>query len=192
LSATLDCRRFNRRCTIEKQHYIAVSVSDPVEASMQRPQVGISEGALLLRSGTDLPLGVQVLTTSYSHEWKMVEGKDDLDSRFHTAGWNLLFIANTLRATCVGISDTSLRRGLNRLLKQIRALNLNSLRVTHIVSKKFLGIAYTSLIAHPCHIQQGCFLQAADKRKESINQRALNITSAHALIVSDVKATGTN
>ena len=159
---------------------------------MQRPQVGISEGALLLRSGTDLPLGVQVLTTSYSHEWKMVEGKDDLDSRFHTAGWNLLFIANTLRATCVGISDTSLRRGLNRLLKQIRALNLNSLRVTHIVSKKFLGIAYTSLIAHPCHIQQGCFLQDADTRKEDISKRALKLAPAHSLAVPGIKAAETN
>jgi hypothetical protein len=159
---------------------------------MQRPQVGISEGALLILSGTDLPSGAKVLTTSYSHEWRMVEGKDDLDRRLHAAGWSLLFIANTLKASCLGVNDASLRKGINRLLKQIRALNLNSLRVTHIVSKKFIGIAYTSLIAHPCHIQQGCFLQAADKRKELINQRALKTTSAHALIVSDIKATGTN
>lgn len=159
---------------------------------MQRPQIRIGEGAVLIRNGTELPPGAHVLTTSFSRDWKMVQGKDDLDDRLHTSGWNLLFIANTLRATCLGAGDTSLRKGLNRLLKQVRALNLNSLRVTHIVSKKILGITYQSLIAHPCHIQQGCFLQSADKRKESINQRAFKLTPGHALVVSEVKATETN
>src|SRR5690349_5377768 len=70
---------------------------DGLEAVMQRPQVCISEGTLLIRSGTDRLLPSDVETTPYSHDWKMVISKSDLDSRLSKHGWNLFFIATTLR-----------------------------------------------------------------------------------------------
>ena len=160
---------------------------------MQRPQARITVGTVLVRSGTEFPLGVHIETTSYSHDWEAVDDSGNLDARLHTSGWNLFFIAGSLRATCLGVSDTSLRKGISRLIKQIQRLDLNSIRVTHIVSKKFLGIPYRILIAHPCHVQQGCFLPVADKRKERISQRAsLKLIPAHGLAVPSVKATETN
>lgn len=159
---------------------------------MQRPQVCISEGTLLIRSGTDLLLPAEVETTPYSHDWKMVIGKSDLDTRLSNHGWNLFFIATTLRTTCLGASVASLHKGLNRLLNQTSDLALNSLRVTQVASKKFLGINYQVLIAHPCHLQQGCFLETLARRKANNTERAQQSPTAQALAGSRVPAIETN
>ncbi len=147
---------------------------------------------ILVRRGTEFPPGLDVETTEYCHDWEVVKDSDNIDGRLRPFGWNLFFIADAVRSTCFGVGDASLRKGVDRLLKQIRRLNLNSLRVTNIASKDFMGIHYQVLLAHPCHIQQGCFLQAADTRKENISQRALKLTPAHSLAVPGVKATETN
>ena len=159
---------------------------------MQRPRQNITEGTILVRRGTEFPPGLEVETTEYGHDWEVVEDSDNIDGRLRSCGWNLFFIADAVKSTCFGVGDTSLRKGVNRLLKQIRRLNLNSLRVTDIASRDFLGIHYLVLLAHPCHIQQGCFLLSADTRKENMRQRALKLTPAHSLAVPGVKATETN
>src|SRR5512146_563404 len=159
---------------------------------MQRPRQSIATGMTLVRRGTEFPPGLQVETTEYCHDWEVIESSDNIGARLRSSGWNLFFIASAVKSTCLGVGDANLRKGVNRLLKQIRILNVNSLRVTQIASKSFLGIHYHVLLAHPCHIQQGCFLQAADARKENISQRALKLAPAHSLAVPGVKATETN
>jgi hypothetical protein len=163
-----------------------------LEANMQRPRQNIAVGTVLVRRGTEFPLGLQVETTQYCHDWEVIEESDSIDARLRSSGWNLFFIAAAVKSTCLGVGDANLRKGVNRLLKQIRRLDLNSLRVTHIASKDFLGIHYRVLLAHPCHIQQGCFLQAADTRKENISKRALKLTPAHSLAAPSLKVTETN
>ena len=159
---------------------------------MQRPRQNITDGMVLVRRGTEFPPGLEVETTEYCHDWEVVKNSDNIDGRLRSFGWNLFFIADAVKSTCFGVGDASLRRSVNRLLKQIQRLNLNSLRVTDVVSKDFLGIHYQVLLAHPCQIQQGCFLQDADTRKKDISQRALKLTPAHSLAVPGVKATETN
>ena len=160
---------------------------------MQRPRQTIAVGMTLVRRGTEFPPGLQVQTTEYCHDWEVIVGVgDSIDARLRSSGWNLFFIADAVKSTCLGVGDASLRKGLNRLLKQIRTLNLNSLRVTHTASKDFLGIHYQVVLAHPCHIQKGCFLQAANTRKENISQRALKLTLAHSSAVPGGTATETN
>lgn len=159
---------------------------------MQRPRQTIAAGTILVRRGTEFPPGLQVETTEYCHDWEVIAIGDNIDARLRSSGWNLFFIAGAVKATSLGVGDASLRKGVNLLLKQIRMLNLNSLQVTHIASKDFLGIHYQVVLAHPCHIQQGCFLQATNTRKENISQRALKLTLAHSSAVPGVKATETN
>lgn len=158
---------------------------------MQRPQASVSTGTVLIRKGSEIPSGVFFDTVPYSHDWELIAESRNIDARLCASGWNLFFIANTLRVTSLDFGDTSLRKGVNRLLKQVRELHLNSLRVTHIVSKTFLGIPYIVLIAHPCHLQRSCFLHALDRRKESIIRLDLQLAPAHTLAVPSVKATET-
>jgi hypothetical protein len=122
----------------------------------------------------------------------MVISKSDLDSRLSKHGWNLFFIATTLRTTCLGASVASLHKGLNRLLNQTSDLALNSLRVTQMASKKFMGINYQVLIAHPCHLQQGCFLETLGQRKEDKTERAHQSPPAQALAGPHAPAIETN
>jgi hypothetical protein len=150
---------------------------------MQRPRQNITDGTILFRTGTEFPPGFEIETTEYSHDWEVVTDSN-IDERLRLFGWNLFFIADAVKTTCLVVGDASLRRGLNRLLKQIRPLNMNSLRVTNVASKDFMGFHYQVILAHPCHIQQGCFLQNADTRKENISQHALKLTPAHSLVPS--------
>ena len=163
-----------------------------MEVSIQRPRQNITDGTILVRRGTEFPPGLEVETTGYCHDWEVVKDSDNIDGRLRSFGWNLFFIADAVKSTCLGVGGASLSNGVNRLLKQTRRLNVNSLLVTHIASKSFLGIHYQVLLAHPCHIQQGCFLQDADTRKEDISKRALKLIPAHSLAVPGVKAAETN
>jgi len=158
---------------------------------MQRPRQNVIAGTILIRRGTELPPGLRIETTEYSDGWEVIDDSDNLDELLCACGWNLFFIAGALRSISFGTGAVSLRKGVSRLLKQIRPLNLNSLSVTHIASKTFLGIRYQVLFAHPCHIQQSCFLADAEARKNSISQLAIKLTSAHLLAVPGVKVAET-
>jgi hypothetical protein len=154
-----------------------------LEADMKRPRQNVIAGTILIRKGTELPSGLHVETTEYSHDWEAVDDSDNLDVLLRRAGWNLFFIAGALRSISLGTGELSMRKGVSRLLKQIRPLYLNSMRVTHIANKTFLGIRYQVLFAHPSHIQQSRFLAATEARKNSISQLTIQLTPSQLLAV---------
>jgi hypothetical protein len=49
----------------------------------------------------------------------------------------------------------TLRRAVKRILAKQEGQRFNSLEVTEIISKRFLGIPFMSVTAHSRHIQQG-------------------------------------
>ena len=159
---------------------------------MKQSRQNVIAGTILIRRGTELPPGLHVKTTEYCRDWEAVDDSDNLDALLRGAGWNLFFIAGALRSISLGTGELSMRKGVSRLLKQIRPLNLNSMRVTHIASKTFLGIRYQVLFAHPSHIQQGRVLAATEERKNSISQLAIKLTPSQLLAVPGVKVSETN
>jgi hypothetical protein len=84
---------------------------------MQRPRQNIAAGTTLVRRGTEFPLDFQVETTEYSHDWEVIEASDNIDARLRSSGWNLFFIADSLKSTCFRVGDASLCKGVNRLLQ---------------------------------------------------------------------------
>lgn len=159
---------------------------------MKPSRQNVIAGTILIRRGTELPPGLHVKTTEYSQDWEVVDDSDNLDVLLRGAGWNLFFIAGALRSISLGTGEPSMRKGVNRLLKQIRPLNLNSMRVTHIASKTFLGIRYQVLFAHPSHIQQSRFLVRTEAQKNSTSRLAIKLTPAQFLSVPGVTVTETN
>jgi len=169
-----------------------ISSEQSQEAEMQRPQQNIIAGTILVRRSTELPAGLHVATTGYVRDWEIVDNGDGLEALLLRSGWNLFFIAGALRSMSLGTGDRSTRKGVSRLLAQIRPLSLNSMKVTHIASKTFLGIPYQVLLAHPCHIQQGCVLASKEARKNSLSQPAMKLTPALLPSVPSIKVTETS
>jgi hypothetical protein len=54
-----------------------------------------------------------------------------------------------------------------RILGEVNEQHFNGLEVTRIVSKRFLGLPYVSVSAHPRHVQQNCYLDGAEARRLS-------------------------
>jgi hypothetical protein len=52
----------------------------------------------------------------------------------------------------------TMRRAVRRALPRLDRLKFNSLEITNVVSKRFLGVPFTSVAIHSRHIQQGISL----------------------------------
>ena len=79
------------------------------------------------------------------------------------ANWNFFYLAGEMRATVLGRDRSgTLRKAVKRVLAK-QEKQFNSLEITRVVSKRFLGIPFMSVVAHTRHIQQGiCLVPAKD------------------------------
>ena len=121
----------------------------------------------------DRPLMARVLgleSEPYSGNWSIVKALDGiaLDRKIHAEGWNFFFMAAEVKATFFGaVGTTRLQNALKRILAKVQGQNFNSLEVTGVVAKHFLGVPYTTVTAHSRHIQQSCCLDGDEARRSS-------------------------
>lgn len=118
----------------------------------------------------DLPLITQTMqleTEPFSENWRMVKYCDSfaLDRKIRAAGWNFFFMAARVQVMFMGpIRSSKLKNALIEILKKTKQENFNGLEVTEITTKHFLGIPYTVVSAHSCHIQRGNGLESTAGR----------------------------
>src|ERR1700680_4210681 len=104
-------------------------------------------------------LGLQ--SEPYSTNWGTVKALDGfaLDRKIHAAGWNFFFMAAEVKVMFFGgLGAKKIHNALSRILGKVKGQDFNSLEVTGIVAKRFLGVPYAVVSAHSRHIQQGCYL----------------------------------
>jgi hypothetical protein len=104
----------------------------------------------------------------YFEHWNVVKALDGLtlNDKIRAARWNFFFLAGEVKVMFFGaISATKLRGALKRILWKVKQQNFNSLEVTGIVAKRFLGMRYGTVSAHSRHIQQSCQLDSSESRR---------------------------
>jgi hypothetical protein len=114
-------------------------------------------GTVLTRTGTNLPAGLQVETKGYLPGWEMVTDSDGsgLDAKIRKTGWSFFFLAATLHTTVWGSwNEATLRKALNRVVNQLKRSRFNSLEITAIAGKRFLGLPYLQLSANSRQMQE--------------------------------------
>ncbi len=140
----------------------------------------VQPGTRMVRQSVILQsLGVE--SEPYCENWRSLSVWDSsgLDHKVRAAGWNLFFMAGELRAVVPAWGgQNTLRRGVKRLLAQTRLQDFNCLEVSHILRKRFLGIPYVSIAAHPRHIQEGCQIQSVEQRVQDGGAGVLEVTPA--------------
>lgn len=125
----------------------------------------IKLGSILLKEGTPFPKGFQLDSASYSPGWISVKGLDGyaLDRKTRDAGWTFFYLAGENRATVFGHEgQVTVRRAIKRILAGLKSERFNSLEVTRVVFKHFLGVPYATVSFHKRNIQEGMFLLAGD------------------------------
>ncbi len=134
---------------------------------------------MVQRSATPGPLGVE--SEPYCQNWRSLGELESsgLDHTLRAAGWNLFFMAGEMRAVVPAWGGQStLRRGVKRLLAQTRLQHFNCLELSYILRKYFLGIPYISIAAHARHIQRGAQIRPIEQRAQDNAAGALQQRSS--------------
>ena len=125
----------------------------------------IKVGTILFREGTLLPDGLAFESELFSPGWRSVKGLNGyaLDRKTPAAGWTFFYLAGEGRATAFGHEgQETVRRATKKLLAGLKSEKSNSLEITGIFCKAFLGMPYTMVSFHLRNLQKGMFLAGSN------------------------------
>ena len=134
----------------------------------------IKIGTIFIEESTPLPNSLKFESEPYSNGWRSVKNLNgyEFDRRLRAVGWNLFHLAQ-IRASVFGFDrEKAARRALNRVLANVKSDNFNSLEISQVAAKRFLGLPYVTVSAHARHIQESMFL-LRDKQLAQRNQARL-------------------
>jgi hypothetical protein len=115
-------------------------------------------GMILIREGALLPPGFAVESDAFLPGWRVVKNFDGytLNRKISQANWNFVRLNGEHKARVVGRAYAgTLRRGIAQILTRLRGKKFNSLEVTVVVLKRFVGLAFVSISANRRQIQGG-------------------------------------
>jgi hypothetical protein len=137
----------------------------PAAGNKDQMKDTIHPGAILVKDDTLFPKGLQIEGSPYVSGWRLVNGLEGygLDRVIRKAGWTFFCVAGAIRTIVFGTDEPSMvRRAIGRILANPRSARFNSLEITQVAAKRFLGLPYISLAAQSRHIQDSLFLFPAD------------------------------
>ncbi len=114
-------------------------------------------GTILIREATPLPANLSIESEAFSSGWRVVKNLDrtTLAGAIEGANWNFFYLAGEIRASVLGRDRSgTLRRAVKCVLAKQEGQKFNSLEITKVDSKRFLGIPFMSITGHSRHIQQ--------------------------------------
>ena len=129
----------------------------------------IKTGTILIKEGTLLPEDLKLESEPYSKGWRLVKnlGSSELDRKLCEARWNLFYMAEEIRAVVVGVDlEKTTSRAVERIVASMKSDGLNCLQIVHVTAKRFLGLPYVTVSAHPRHIQESMVLFHAKRLAE--------------------------
>ncbi len=121
----------------------------------------IKTGTVLIKDGAPLPDVLQFESEPCATGWRLVKDLDgyELDRKIHDARWTFFYLAGEIHTSIFGFDvQKTVRRAVKRILANRRPEKFNSLQITQIVSKRFLGVPCIQVYAHPRHVQKSMFL----------------------------------
>jgi hypothetical protein len=119
---------------------------------------------IFIKEDTPLLRTLSIESEAFLPGWRVVGNLDRyaLARKIEGANWNFFYLAGELRATVLGRDRSgTLRRAVKCVLAKQEGQKFNSLELTKVVSKRFLGIPFMSVTAHARHIQEGIGLVPA-------------------------------
>lgn len=135
----------------------------------------VKVGTIVVKEWLGIPRLSGLETEPWFGEWSVVKVPDAfaLDRAIHAAGWNFLFMAVEVKTMFLGVlAPEKIQRALKRILAKVKPQHFNSLEVTGIVARRFLGVPYVTVSAHSRHMQQSCNLDSSEARRTSQNDAA--------------------
>ena len=127
------------------------------------------ERMIFTREDALLPASLQLDTEPYIAGWRLVKNFDavGLGRQISGAGWTFFCIAGEIQATAFGREEQDrVRSAVKRILAKLKSSEFNSLEISGVVSKRFLGVPCTNVHARSRHIQESVFLFRAKESRD--------------------------
>jgi len=124
----------------------------------------IRVGTMLVADNTPMPATLVVSTERYAAGWSSIIGSTSaqLDKAIENLGWTFFYMAGEIRTSGLGFNDQSRTdRAMAHVIKAVKLQSCNCLEITQMRQGSFLGLPYTSLVAHARHIQKSRIFQGA-------------------------------
>jgi hypothetical protein len=133
----------------------------------------VQVGAILIEGWPLMTQLRDLESEPYAGNWSLLNLLSAaFDCSIRAAGWNFFFMAEEVKVTFFGApAAKKIENAVKRILAKTKLQNFNSLEVTGIVAKRFLGLPYATVSAHPRHLQLSCYLDSAEKRWSSQRDR---------------------
>jgi hypothetical protein len=128
-------------------------------------EITIKTGTILMKDGTLLPAGLDASSDAFMPGWRTFANLNGyaLARKIEGRNWHFFCLAGDRRASALGGSrQTTLQRAIKQILANTANENYNSLEVTKITAKRFLGVPYLRVRAHLRHIQEDILLLSAN------------------------------
>ena len=129
----------------------------------------IKTGTILIKEGSLLPESLRFESEPYAMGWRLVKSLERcaLDRKIRDAGWTFFFMAGDANATAVGSDlERTTRRAIKKVIASMELDGFNCLEIAQVAVKRFLGLPYVTVSAHPRHIQESMFLFHAKRLAE--------------------------
>lgn len=157
---------------------------------------GIKAGSILIKEGTLLPEALPIESEPCVPRWSLVKEFDGykLDREIQKTGWTFFCLAGEIGALAFGMDrQRAVHRAISRILANPRSKDFNSLQITRIAAKRFLGMPYMSIGAQSRHIQNGMVLLSDEERQPSQTQlTSIRTTAWGPTSTREVVQGGTN
>jgi hypothetical protein len=117
----------------------------------------IRVGTMLIANGTRTPKLVILGTQSYSAGWSSIldSTSAQLDRELEKVGWTFFYMAGQIRTRRFGFNDQSRTdRAVAHVIDAVKRDSCNCVEITQLSRGSFLGLPYTSVVAHARHIQR--------------------------------------
>ena len=155
----------------------------------------INMGTIFFKDGTFLPDALQFDSEPCATGWRLVKDLDGygLDRKIRDAGWRFFCIAGEIKAIVLGFEgQKNVRRVVKRILARLRSEKFNSMEITRVASKRFLGVPYVSASARSRHIQESLILFSA-KDSQGLGASKIDCRPGQSVGLADSKGllTGT-
>ena len=134
-------------------------------------ETAVESGCIFVMDGLILPPTLRFEGQPYSDGWRLLNRlkSNDIDLRARDCGWNFIFLAEGMRRTVIGFGRTwSLRKAMNKLLVTARENAFNSVEVTEITARRFLGMHWVSVGAHSRSLQKSHQIKAFAGRRRDL------------------------
>ena len=113
-------------------------------------------GLILIRDSALLPLNLSLNCTPFTRGWRVIQ---DLDSyafglKMKEKNWSFVRLGPQRKVRVLGLATQgTLRRGVDRILDELKGRRFNSLEISITVFKRFWGITYVGISANLRRVQ---------------------------------------